>query len=109
MVFLLARSYSWIGGKCTTLSSIYYNRKYIEINVFVINRPVSRDCLMYAVAVVSLIVTLQDGIVMWYEALILVLIYMMYIAGKISFEIFSEDLSKFLLFDICLIFSDVLE
>lgn len=43
---------------------------------------------MYAVAVISLIVTLQDGIVMWYEALLLVLFYMIYIAGEFPFEIY---------------------
>lgn len=46
--------------------------------------PVSRDCLMYAVSVISLIFTLQDGIVMWWEALLLVLFYIVYIAGKIQ-------------------------
>lgn len=44
--------------------------------------PVSRDCLMYGFSVIALIVTLQDGIVMWYEALLLVLFYMIYIAGE---------------------------
>lgn len=44
--------------------------------------PVSRDSLMYAVSVISLIVVLQDGKIMWYEALALVLAYMIYIAGK---------------------------
>lgn len=43
--------------------------------------PVSRDCLMYGVSVISLIITLQDGIVMWYEALLLVFFYVIYIAG----------------------------
>ncbi|XP_037036728.1 sodium/potassium/calcium exchanger 3-like isoform X2 [Bradysia coprophila] len=41
--------------------------------------PVSRDCLMYGVAVISLIGVLYDGIVMWYEGLALVLAYFFYI------------------------------
>lgn len=54
--------------------------------------PVSRDCLMYAISVISLIFTLQDGIVMWYEALLLVFAYMIYIAGKAhsSLRFFSD-------------------
>lgn len=46
--------------------------------------PVSRDCLMYGIAVVSLIGVLYDGIVMWYEGLALVLAYFFYIVGKYS-------------------------
>lgn len=53
--------------------------------------PVSRDCLMYAVSVISLILTLQDGVVMWYEALLLVLFYMIYIAGMV-FRLFLISL-----------------
>lgn len=45
--------------------------------------PVSRDSLMYGISVIALIITLQDGIVMWYEALCLVLAYVIYIAGKV--------------------------
>lgn len=48
--------------------------------------PVSRDCLMYGVAVVSLIGVLCDGIVMWYEGLALVLGYIVYIAGECGAE-----------------------
>lgn len=44
--------------------------------------PVSRDCLMYGVAVLSLIGVLFDGIVMWYEGLALVLGYVFYISGE---------------------------
>lgn len=44
--------------------------------------PVSRDCLMYAVAVLSLIGVLYDDKVMWYEALALVCTYFLYIFGK---------------------------
>lgn len=39
---------------------------------------------MYGVAVLSLIGVLFDGIVMWYEALGLVLGYVFYIGGKNS-------------------------
>lgn len=46
--------------------------------------PVSRDCLMYGVAVVSLIGVLYDGIVMWYEGLALVLGYIFYIIGRLE-------------------------
>lgn len=38
---------------------------------------------MYGVSVIMLIITLQDGKVMWYEALVLVLAYIIYIAGTI--------------------------
>lgn len=44
--------------------------------------PVSRDSMMYGISVITLIVFLRDGHIMWYEALILVLAYMIYIAGK---------------------------
>lgn len=37
---------------------------------------------MYALSVIVLIVTIQDGVVMWYEALALVLTYLVYIAGN---------------------------
>ncbi|XP_069365054.1 sodium/potassium/calcium exchanger 4-like [Maniola hyperantus] len=40
---------------------------------------VSRDCMMYAVAVVVLIFTLLDDKVYWYEALLLVALYTFYI------------------------------
>lgn len=46
--------------------------------------PISRDCAMYALSVVVLIITIQDGKVMWYEALVLVLTYLIYIAGKLT-------------------------
>lgn len=49
---------------------------------------------MYAVSVISLIVVLQDGIVMWYEALLLVLFYMIYIAGKFLFELSLKIIQK---------------
>jgi Ca2+/Na+ antiporter len=43
---------------------------------------VSRDCLMYAIAVVALILTLLDDKIYWHEALVLVLMYTFYILGK---------------------------
>lgn len=43
---------------------------------------VSRDSLMYGVAVISLIFTLQDDKVEWYEATILVTAYTLYILGR---------------------------
>lgn len=45
--------------------------------------PITRDSIMYCVAVLGLICTLYDGIVMWYEALFLVLAYFFYISGKL--------------------------
>lgn len=51
---------------------------------------VSRDSLMYGVAVVALIFTLQDGKVMWYEALALVFAYIIYIAVMYWNEIMSH-------------------
>lgn len=44
--------------------------------------PVTRDCLMYGLAVIGLILTLLDGKIMWYESLCLVLAYAFYIAGE---------------------------
>ncbi|XP_055301926.1 sodium/potassium/calcium exchanger 3-like isoform X2 [Sitodiplosis mosellana] len=52
--------------------------------------PVSRDSLMYGISVVALIFTLQDGKVMWYEALILVFAYIIYIAVMYWNEIMSH-------------------
>ncbi|XP_061704115.1 sodium/potassium/calcium exchanger 3-like isoform X1 [Cydia pomonella] len=52
---------------------------------------VSRDCLMYAVAVVALILTLLDDKVLWYEALMLVLMYTFYILAMA----FNERLGSF--------------
>lgn len=48
--------------------------------------PVTRDSLMYAVSVIALIVTIRDGRIMWYEALILILMYFIYIAGREYFH-----------------------
>ncbi|CAH2210674.1 jg17510, partial [Pararge aegeria aegeria] len=51
---------------------------------------VSRDCMMYAVAVVALILTLLDDKVYWYEALLLVLMYTFYILEGVSILYASE-------------------
>lgn len=50
----------------------------------------SRDCLMYAVSVIALILTLQDGVVMWYEAALLILFYIIYIAVMYWNDIMSH-------------------
>ncbi|XP_049885511.1 sodium/potassium/calcium exchanger 3-like [Pectinophora gossypiella] len=44
---------------------------------------VSRDCLMYAVAVVALILSLLDDRIYWHEALLLVLMYTLYILAMV--------------------------
>lgn len=44
--------------------------------------PVTRDTIAYAITVLLLILTLRDGRIEWYEALILVLLYVLYILGK---------------------------
>ncbi|XP_050360489.1 sodium/potassium/calcium exchanger 3-like isoform X1 [Nymphalis io] len=44
---------------------------------------VSRDCMMYAVAVVALILTLLDDKIYWHEALLLVLMYTFYILAMV--------------------------
>ncbi|XP_020711088.2 sodium/potassium/calcium exchanger 3-like isoform X2 [Athalia rosae] len=53
--------------------------------------PVSRDCLAYAITVVLLILTLHDGRVEWYEALILVISYILYILAMV----FNRRLGNF--------------
>ncbi|EFN77184.1 Sodium/potassium/calcium exchanger 4 [Harpegnathos saltator] len=45
--------------------------------------PVSRDTLAYAFTVILLILTLRDGRIEWYEALILVFCYILYISVEI--------------------------
>ncbi|CAH2985430.1 unnamed protein product [Chilo suppressalis] len=52
---------------------------------------VSRDCLMYAVTVVALILTLLDDKIYWHEALLLVLMYTFYILAMV----FNKRLGKF--------------
>ncbi|KAI8430891.1 hypothetical protein MSG28_001017 [Choristoneura fumiferana] len=58
---------------------------------------VSRDCLMYAVSVVALILTLLDDKVLWHEALVLVLMYTLYILAMV----FNDRLGKFVRGRLC--------
>lgn len=44
--------------------------------------PVTRDCFAYGVTVVLLIVTFQDGRVEWYESLLLVSVYLLYLLSE---------------------------
>ncbi len=44
--------------------------------------PVTRDCAAYGVTVVLLILTLRDGRVEWYEALLLVSVYLLYLLSE---------------------------
>lgn len=62
--------------------------------------PVTRDTIAYAITVFLLILTLRDGRIEWYEALILVLSYFLYILGKfmIYAYIIKLILHYFLLF-----------
>ncbi|CAH1958907.1 unnamed protein product [Acanthoscelides obtectus] len=40
--------------------------------------PLTRDCLIYIVAVTALVAITWDGVILWYEALALVIIYVIY-------------------------------
>ncbi|XP_052746522.1 sodium/potassium/calcium exchanger 4-like [Bicyclus anynana] len=51
---------------------------------------ISRDCMMYAVAVVALILTLLDSKVYWYEALLLILAYIWYIVAMVYDGLLSK-------------------
>lgn len=42
--------------------------------------PVTRDCVAYGITVAILIVIIHDERVEWYEALVLVMLYLVYIA-----------------------------
>jgi len=44
--------------------------------------PLTRDCLAYGVTVSLMICIIHDERVEWYEALTLVLLYIVYTAGK---------------------------
>lgn len=48
--------------------------------------PLTRDCVFYCISVVLLIVVLTNGRVYWYEALILVIAYLVYIFGEYKFR-----------------------
>ncbi|XP_031839116.1 sodium/potassium/calcium exchanger 4 [Nomia melanderi] len=54
--------------------------------------PVTRDSLAYAITVLLLVLTLRDGRIEWYEALILVLLYVLYILAMC----FNGPISNFL-------------
>jgi Ca2+/Na+ antiporter len=44
--------------------------------------PLTRDCFFYSVSVVLLILVLNNRRVFWYEALVLVAFYAIYILGE---------------------------
>ena len=54
--------------------------------------PVTRDIIAYSITVLLLILTLRDGRIEWYEALILVLFYVLYIVAMC----FNRNISEFL-------------
>ncbi|XP_052862366.1 sodium/potassium/calcium exchanger 3-like [Anopheles cruzii] len=56
--------------------------------------PVTRDSLMYGMAVIGLIAVLYDGRVMWYEAMILVSAYILYIAAMYCNDPINRFMSK---------------
>ena len=45
---------------------------------------VTRDCVCYSAAVLLLIIIFRDERIYWYEAMVLVLVYVLYIGGKSS-------------------------
>ena len=53
--------------------------------------PVTRDCVAYGFTVVLLILTLQDGRVEWYEALLLVSVYLLYLLSEHNLLITLAD------------------
>lgn len=44
--------------------------------------PVTRDSVAYSITVMLLILVLRDGRVEWYEALLLVSVYLLYLLGE---------------------------
>ncbi|XP_055629227.1 sodium/potassium/calcium exchanger 4-like [Toxorhynchites rutilus septentrionalis] len=56
--------------------------------------PVTRDSMMYGIAVIALISVLCDGKVMWYEALILVLAYVLYISAMYCNDSINRFMSR---------------
>lgn len=54
--------------------------------------PVTRDSMMYGVAVIALITVLVDGKVMWYEAMVLVSAYVLYITAMYC----NDPISRFM-------------
>lgn len=41
--------------------------------------PVTRDCLFYGLSVAALLIVLYDGEILWYESIVLILLYLVYI------------------------------
>lgn len=56
--------------------------------------PVTRDSMMYGIAVIGLITVLSDGKVMWYEALILVSAYIFYISAMYCNDSINRCMSR---------------
>ncbi|XP_058461269.1 sodium/potassium/calcium exchanger 3-like [Malaya genurostris] len=56
--------------------------------------PVTRDSMMYGMAVIGLITVLFDGKVMWYEALILVSAYIFYITAMYCNDSINRFMSR---------------
>lgn len=56
--------------------------------------PVTRDSMMYGIAVIGLITVLSDGKVMWYEATILVSAYVLYITAMICNDSINRFMSR---------------
>lgn len=49
-------------------------------------KPVVRDVIFYSMAIISLFLVFQDGRVYWYEALVLVLLYLIYLFALKSWQ-----------------------
>ncbi|XP_053661518.1 sodium/potassium/calcium exchanger 3-like [Anopheles marshallii] len=56
--------------------------------------PVTRDSMMYGMAVIGLIAVLYDGRVMWYEATVLVSAYVFYITAMYCNDTINRFMSK---------------
>uniref|UniRef100_A0A182JA64 Sodium/potassium/calcium exchanger 5 n=1 Tax=Anopheles atroparvus TaxID=41427 RepID=A0A182JA64_ANOAO len=56
--------------------------------------PVTRDSMMYGIAVIGLIGVLYDGRVMWYEATVLVSAYVFYITAMYCNDTINRFMSK---------------
>ncbi|CAG7733925.1 unnamed protein product, partial [Allacma fusca] len=52
--------------------------------------PLTRDCLFYSISVLLLIRTVENRRVFWYEALILVMAYVLYIIGTYKYNVLSR-------------------
>lgn len=59
-----------------------HRQRFTKFQAFQFEKwAILRDGLMYAISVILLIITLHDDEVYWYEALIFVLAYVIYIAS----------------------------